>query len=75
MYRWLGAVIETQIQSLRQAQVTDLKAAFQEVQLGKAIPERFLRSQQNQPIPVAAEAPEGIYPWASPIITYNRKRG
>jgi cytoskeleton-associated protein 5 len=68
MYRWLGAVIETQIQSLRAAQVNDLKAAFQDVQPGKAIPERFLRSQQNMPIPVAAVV-EGNTHWTLCVIT------
>jgi hypothetical protein len=49
LYRWLGTVVRTQIDSLRPAQVKELEAAFEEVKAkGPAVPEKFTRSHKPQ---------------------------
>lgn len=70
IYRWIGPVFKTQIQSLPQVVLTELEAEFEKAKNDKAIPSRFLRSQQEKQAVAAAtvnesaedEADEGKLP-------------
>ncbi|CRK99142.1 CLUMA_CG012503, isoform A [Clunio marinus] len=50
IFRWIGPVFKTQIQSLPQVVLTELEAEFEKVKNEKAIPTRYLRSQQQKQI-------------------------
>jgi cytoskeleton-associated protein 5 len=60
LYRWLGPVMQKQIENLRPAQVKELEAAFQDIQPGKAVPEKYLRSQVPQ-FGAVADTAQGSY--------------
>lgn len=48
IFRWIGPVFKTQIQSVPQVMLTELEAEFEKVKGDKAIPTRYLRSQQEK---------------------------
>lgn len=50
IFKWIGPVFKTQIQSLPQVVLTELEAEFDKVKNEKAAPSRFLRSQQQKQI-------------------------
>jgi cytoskeleton-associated protein 5 len=56
IFRWIGPVFKTQIQSLPQVVLTELEAEFDKVKNEKAIPSRYLRSQQQKQIQEAVAA-------------------
>lgn len=65
IFRWIGPVFKTQLQSLPQVTITELEAEFEKAKNDKAIPSRYLRSQQQRQAVIAAtndaedEADEG----------------
>lgn len=59
IYRWIGPVFKTQIQSLPQVVLTELEAEFEKVKNEKAIPSRYLKSQQQKQAVAAATMNEG----------------
>lgn len=50
IFRWIGPVFKTQIQSIPQVMLNELEAEFEKVKNEKAIPTRYLRSQQEKQI-------------------------
>ncbi|XP_058831204.1 protein mini spindles isoform X3 [Topomyia yanbarensis] len=48
IYRWIGAAFKSQIASLPAVLLTELEAEFEKVSNSKAVPTRFLRSQQEK---------------------------
>lgn len=54
IFRWIGPVFKTQIQSLPQVVLTELEAEFDKAKNDKAIPTRYLRSQQQKQAVIAA---------------------
>lgn len=48
IFRWIGPVFKTQIQSVPQVMLNELEAEFDKVKNDKAIPTRYLRSQQER---------------------------
>jgi cytoskeleton-associated protein 5 len=48
IFRWIGPVFKTQIQSLPQVILNELEAEFEKVKNEKAIATRYLRSQQER---------------------------
>lgn len=56
MYRWIGPAFKTQIASLPQVMLTELEGEFDKVKNDKAIPTRYLRSQQEKQAAIAAAA-------------------
>ncbi|RZC32556.1 cytoskeleton-associated protein 5 [Asbolus verrucosus] len=53
MYRWIGGALRSQLNNLQPVQVTELEAEFSKVDGQKAVPIRFIRSeQQKQSAPV-----------------------
>lgn len=50
IFRWIGPVFKAQIASLPQVVLTELEAEFEKVKSDKAIPSRYLRSQQQKQI-------------------------
>lgn len=61
IFRWIGPVFKTQIQSLPQVMLTELEAEFEKVKNEKPVPTRYLRSQQQKQIleVVAAASNDG----------------
>lgn len=61
IFRWIGPVFKTQIQSVPQVMLNELEAEFEKVKSEKATPARFLRSQQEKQIldAVAASGDNG----------------
>ncbi|XP_070492118.1 protein mini spindles isoform X2 [Chironomus tepperi] len=62
IFRWIGPVFKTQIQSLPQVVLNELEAEFDKVKNEKAIPSRYLRSQQQKQIveAVAGEVSQDV---------------
>ncbi|KAL7034397.1 hypothetical protein ACKWTF_007947 [Chironomus riparius] len=62
IFRWIGPVFKTQIQSLPQVVLNELEAEFDKVKNEKAVPSRYLRSQQQKQIveAVAGEVSQDI---------------
>lgn len=58
IYRWIGPVFKTQIQTLPQVVLTELDAEFEKVKNDKAVPSRYLKSQQQKQAVVAATMSE-----------------
>ncbi|KAK3923770.1 Protein mini spindles [Frankliniella fusca] len=58
MHRWIGAALKPQLSSLKPIQVTELEAEFEKYKDEKAVPTRYLRSQQAKQAKAAAEAAE-----------------
>lgn len=58
IFRWIGPVFKTQIQSLPQVVLTELEAEFEKVKNDKAVPTRYLRSQQQKQAVAAASLDE-----------------
>lgn len=56
IFRWIGPVFKTQIQSLPQVVLTELEAEFDKAKNDKAIPTRYLRSQQQKQAVIAASS-------------------
>lgn len=54
IFRWIGPVFKTQIQSLPQVVLTELDTEFEKVKNDKAVPTRYLRSQQQKQAVAAA---------------------
>lgn len=59
IFRWIGPVFKTQIQSLPQVVLTELDAEFDKIKNEKAIPSRYLRSQQEKQILEAVTTSDG----------------
>lgn len=60
IFRWIGPVFKTQIQSIPQVTLNELEAEFEKVKNDKAVPTRYLRSQQDKQISeVATGAADG----------------
>lgn len=59
IFRWIGPVFKTQIQSLPQVVLTELEAEFEKAKNDKAVPSRYLRSQQQKQAVAAMAAEEG----------------
>lgn len=55
IFRWIGPVFKTQIQSLPQVILNELDAEFEKVKNQKAVPTRYLRSQQQKQIVEAVQ--------------------
>lgn len=60
IFRWIGPVFKTQIQSVPQVMLTELETEFEKVKNDKAVPIRYLRSQQEKQILEAVAAGEDI---------------
>nr|XP_029730104.1 protein mini spindles-like isoform X2 [Aedes albopictus] len=56
IYRWIGAAFKSQIASLPAVLLTELEAEFEKVSGDKAIPTRYLRSQQEKQMLAAVAA-------------------
>lgn len=56
IYRWIGAAFKSQIASLPAVLLTELEAEFEKVSGDKAIPTRYLRSQQERQMLAAVAA-------------------
>lgn len=56
IFRWIGPVFKTQIASLPAVVLTELEAEFEKVKNDKAVPIRYLRSQQQKQVLQAATA-------------------
>lgn len=54
IFRWIGPVFKTQIQTVPQVMLTELETEFEKVKNDKAVPIRFLRSQQQKQAVAAA---------------------
>ncbi|KAG5681403.1 hypothetical protein PVAND_010841 [Polypedilum vanderplanki] len=50
IFRWIGPVFKTQIQSIPQVVLNELEAEFEKVKNDRAVPTRYLRSQQDRQI-------------------------
>ncbi|XP_055592597.1 protein mini spindles isoform X3 [Uranotaenia lowii] len=63
IYRWIGAAFKSQIASLPAVLLTELETEFEKVSGDKAVPVRYLKSQQEKQMLAAVasnvEAPEG----------------
>uniref|UniRef100_A0A182NZM0 TOG domain-containing protein n=1 Tax=Anopheles epiroticus TaxID=199890 RepID=A0A182NZM0_9DIPT len=60
IYRWIGAAFKSQIASLPAVLLTELDAEFEKIGSEKATPVRYLRSQQEKQLQIAASAVEGV---------------
>lgn len=58
MHRWIGAALKPQLSSLKPVQLTELETEFEKTKNDKAVPTRYLRSQQARQAKAAAEAAE-----------------
>ncbi|XP_021935865.1 protein mini spindles isoform X2 [Zootermopsis nevadensis] len=56
IYRWIGDALKPQLNSLKPVQVTVLESEFEKVRGEKALPIRYLKSQQQKQAKMAAEA-------------------
>lgn len=56
IYRWIKDVIRSSLQSLKPLQLSELDAEFNKVASDRAIPTRFLRSQQAKQAKIQEEA-------------------
>lgn len=56
IFRWIGPVFKTQLQSLPQVTLNELEAEFEKAKNDRAIPTRYLKSQQEKQILDAATA-------------------
>ncbi|XP_021706619.1 protein mini spindles isoform X3 [Aedes aegypti] len=56
IYRWIGAAFKSQIATLPAVLLTELEAEFEKVSGEKAIPTRYLRSQQEKQMLAAVAA-------------------
>ena len=54
IFRWIGPVFKTQIASLPAVVLTELETEFDKVKSDKAVPTRYLRSQQAKQVQQAA---------------------
>lgn len=54
IFRWIGPVFKTQLQSVPQVTLNELEAEFEKVKNEKAVPTRYLKSQQEKQILEAA---------------------
>ncbi|CAB0005062.1 unnamed protein product [Nesidiocoris tenuis] len=61
IYRWLGPALASQLSSLKTAQLTEMNAAFEQLDQaeGRAVPTRLLRSQQAKQAQVARNEEDG----------------
>jgi cytoskeleton-associated protein 5 len=53
LYRWIGPVFKTQLSTLPAVVMTELEQEFDKIQGTKAVPTRYLRSQQEKQAAVA----------------------
>ncbi|XP_049825977.1 protein mini spindles isoform X2 [Aethina tumida] len=58
IYRWIGPALKPQLTNLQPVQLTELEAEFTKIDGQKAVPTRYIRSQQKQQAKIAAEAEE-----------------
>ncbi|XP_063227944.1 protein mini spindles [Bacillus rossius redtenbacheri] len=58
IFRWVGSALRPQLSSLKPLQLSELEAEFEKVSKEKAMPTRYLRSQQKRQVEVAAAAAE-----------------
>lgn len=58
IYRWIGEAIKPQLSKLKAIQLTELEAEFEKVRGEKAVPTRYLRSQQAKQAKATAGASE-----------------
>ncbi|XP_058054357.1 protein mini spindles [Anopheles bellator] len=56
IYRWIGAAFKSQIASLPPVLLAELEAEFEKIGNEKATPVRYLRSQQEKQLQIAAAA-------------------
>ncbi|KAG1678360.1 Cytoskeleton-associated protein 5 [Nymphon striatum] len=54
IYRWIGAPIKSQLQNLKPVQITELEKEFEKVSTDNPVQIRFLRSQQEMKLNMAA---------------------
>lgn len=61
MYRWIGAALRLQLQaaSLQPVQITELEAEFAKIEGQKAVPIRYIRSQQVKQAKLAEQVAAG----------------
>ncbi|XP_053677299.1 protein mini spindles [Anopheles nili] len=59
IYRWIGAAFKSQIASLPAVLLTELDTEFEKIGNEKASPVRYLRSQQEKQLQIAAAAVDG----------------
>lgn len=59
IYRWIGAAFKSQIASLPAVLLTELEAEFEKVSGEKAVPTRYLRSQQEKQMLAAVAISSG----------------
>uniref|UniRef100_A0A182QHS5 TOG domain-containing protein n=1 Tax=Anopheles farauti TaxID=69004 RepID=A0A182QHS5_9DIPT len=60
IYRWIGAAFKSQIASLPAVLLAELDAEFEKIGNEKATPVRYLRSQQEKQLQIAASVADGV---------------
>ncbi|KAI5733008.1 hypothetical protein M8J76_006606 [Diaphorina citri] len=60
MFRWIGPALRPQLSSLKPVQVTELEAEFEKVKGERAVPVRYLRSQQAKQAEVAQDEEDAV---------------
>lgn len=60
MFRWIGPALKPQLSALKPVQVSELEAEFEKVKGERAMPTRFLRSQQAKQAEVAAQQEDNV---------------
>ncbi|XP_017785300.1 PREDICTED: cytoskeleton-associated protein 5 [Nicrophorus vespilloides] len=58
MYRWIGGAFRSQLTNLQPVQVAELEAEFSKVEGQKAVPTRYIKSQQEKQAKLAVQAQE-----------------
>ncbi|XP_015596923.1 protein mini spindles isoform X2 [Cephus cinctus] len=59
IYRWIGAPLKQQLNTLKPVQVTELETEFNNMKQEKAVPTRYLKSQKPKVVCVADTATNG----------------
>ncbi|GLG98562.1 Protein mini spindles [Gryllus bimaculatus] len=59
MYRWIGAALQPQLKDLKPVQVTELEAEFEKVKGERAVPTRYIKSQQQKQAALVASGGGG----------------
>ncbi|EEZ99362.1 protein mini spindles [Tribolium castaneum] len=58
IYRWIGNALRPQLNSLKPVQISELEAEFAKIDGQKAVPQRYIRSQQQKQAVPAGDAEE-----------------
>ncbi|XP_044257889.1 protein mini spindles [Tribolium madens] len=58
IYRWIGGALRPQLNSLKPVQITELEAEFAKIEGQKAVPQRYIRSQQQKQAIPSGDAEE-----------------